>query len=84
VRLNGLQPEDVIVELLICRQFKKNKLGDFKHFRFESSGIEELGEHRFTLNVTPDLCGKLEYHMRVYPYQPLLTHPFEMGMMVWL
>lgn len=84
VRLNGLQPEDVIVELLICRQFKKNKLGDFKHFRFESSDVEESGERRFTLNLTPDLCGKLEYHMRVYPYQSLLTHPFEMGMMVWL
>ncbi|MEO8767796.1 MAG: alpha-glucan family phosphorylase [Nitrosospira sp.] len=84
VRLNGLQPEDVMVELLICRQFKKSKLCDFKHFRFEFSGVEESGEHMFTLNLVPDLCGKLEYHMRVYPYQPLLTHPFEMGMMVWL
>ena len=73
-----------MVELLICRQFKKSKLCDFKHFRFEFSGVEESGEHMFTLNLVPDLCGKLEYHMRVYPYQPLLTHPFEMGMMVWL
>ncbi|MGH8685424.1 MAG: alpha-glucan family phosphorylase, partial [Nitrosospira sp.] len=84
VRLNGLQPEDVMVELLICRQLKKTKLCDFKHFRFEFSGVEESGEHLFALNLTPDLCGKLEYYMRVYPYQPLLTHPFEMGMMVWL
>ena len=84
VRLNGLQPEDVMVELLICRQFKKSKLCNFKHFRFEFSGVEESGEHLFALNLVPDLCGKLEYHMRVYPYQPLLTHPFEMGMMVWL
>jgi glycogen phosphorylase len=84
VRLNGLQPEDVMVELLMCRQFKKSKLCDFKHFRFEFSGVEESDEHLFTLNLTPDLCGKLEYYIRVYPYQPLLTHPFEMGMMVWL
>ncbi len=84
VRLNGLQPEDVMVELLICRQLKKNKLCDFKHFKFEFSGIEESGEHQFTLNLTPELCGKLEYYMRVYPSHPLLTHPFEMGMMVWL
>ncbi|MEO6823181.1 MAG: alpha-glucan family phosphorylase [Nitrosospira sp.] len=84
VRLNGLQPEDVMVELLMCRQFKKSKLCDFKHVRFEFSGVEESDEHLFTLNLTPDLCGKLEYYIRVYPYQPLLTHPFEMGMMVWL
>jgi starch phosphorylase len=84
VALNGLQPEDVVVELLISRQLKKSKLGEFKHFRFEFTGVEESGEHLFALNLTPDLCGKLEYYMRVYPYQPLLTHPFEMGMMVWL
>ncbi|MDN5882823.1 MAG: hypothetical protein L0H37_10685 [Nitrosospira sp.] len=84
VRLNGLQPEDVIVELLICRQLKKSKLCDFKHFRLEFVGVEESGEHLFALNLVPDLCGKLEYHMRVYPYQPLLTQPFEMGMMAWV
>jgi starch phosphorylase len=84
VALNGLQPEDVIVELLISRQLKKSKLGEFKHFRFEFTGVEESGEHLFALDLAPDLCGKLEYYMRVYPYQPLLTQPFEMGMMVWL
>ncbi len=84
VRLNGLQPEDVIVELLMCRQLKKSKLCDFKHFRFESSGMMETGEHLFKLNLAPELCGKLEYYIRIYPYQPLLTHPLEMGMMVWL
>ncbi|SEK44920.1 alpha-glucan family phosphorylase [Nitrosovibrio tenuis] len=82
--LNGLKPEDVIVELLICRQLKKSKLSEFRHFRFEFTGVEESGEHLFALNLTPDLCGKLEYYIRIYPYQPLLTHPFEMGMMVWL
>ncbi len=84
VSLNGLQPEDVVVELLICSQLEKSKLCDFKHFAFEFTGVEESGEHLFALNLVPDLCGKLEYHIRVYPYQPLLTHPFEMGMMVWL
>ena len=83
-RLNGLQPEDVVVELLVCRQFKGSKPCDFKHFRFEFSGIEESGEHLFALNFTPELCGKLEYYIRIHPYQSLLMHPLEMGMMVWL
>lgn len=84
VRLNGLQPEDVIVEMLICRQRNKATLREFNHIRFEFSGIEESGEHLYSLSLTPDLCGKLDYYIRVYPYQPLLTHPFEMGMMVWV
>ena len=85
VKLNGLQPEDVIVELLICRRLTKSTLCEFKHFRFEFTGFaEQSGEHLFELNLTPDLCGKLDYHIRVYPYHALLTHPFEMGMMVWL
>jgi starch phosphorylase len=84
VRLNGLQPEDVIVEMLICRQRNKVTLCEFNHIRFEFTGIEESGEHLYSLSLTPDLCGKLDYYIRVYPYQPLLTHPFEMGMMVWV
>jgi len=85
VRLNGLHPEDVVVELMICRRLKKTTLCSFKHVRFEFSGIEEeSAEHLFELDHTPDLCGKLDYYIRVYPYHALLTHPFEMGMMVWL
>lgn len=84
LRLSGLQPEDVIVELLVCRQFSKAAVCDYKHFRFDFTGREESGEHLFALNLTPDLCGKLDYYIRAYPYHPLLTHPFEMGMMVWL
>ncbi|MEK6707434.1 MAG: alpha-glucan family phosphorylase [Pseudomonadota bacterium] len=83
-KLNGLQPEDVVVELLVCRQFKGSKPCDFKHFRFEASGVEETGEHLFQLNLAPELCGRLEYYIRIYPYQSLLTHPLEMGLMVWL
>jgi starch phosphorylase len=84
LKLNGLRPEDVTVELLICRQFKKTKLHEFEHFEFEFTGVQEAGEDMFALDLTPGLCGKLEYYIRAYPYHPLLTHPFEMGMTVWL
>lgn len=83
-RLNSLKPDDVVVELLICRRLNKTKLEGFRHVRFEYAGIEESGEHRFELNLTPDLCGRLDYYIRIYPYHSLLTHPFEMGMMLWL
>jgi starch phosphorylase len=38
----------------------------------------------FSLELTPEMCGKLLYRVRVYPYHDLLTHPFETGLMVWL
>ncbi|PTR13805.1 starch phosphorylase [Nitrosospira sp. Nsp2] len=84
VRLNGLQPEDVVVELLICRKLKTATLCEYKHFRFKYTDVQQSDEHLFELDLTPDLCGKLDYYIRMYPYQPLLTHPFEMGMMIWL
>ena len=36
------------------------------------------------LQLTPEICGKLEYRIRVYPWHENLTHPFEMGMVRWL
>jgi starch phosphorylase len=85
VQLNGLKPEDVVVELLIGRQREKRELRDARHYRFEWEGLmTDHGEHRFALQITPEMCGKLEYRIRVYPYHQLLTHPFEMGMMRWL
>ena len=85
VYLNGMKPEDVVVELLIGRQTDRRKLREARRYRFEWEGLmTDQGEHRFALQVTPEICGKLEYRIRVYPYHELLTHPFEMGMMRWL
>ncbi len=83
-KLNGLKPEDVVVELLISRQRKQTKINKFKHFEFKFTGVEELGEQFFELDIAPELCGKQEYYIRIYPHHSLLSHPMEMGMMVWL
>jgi starch phosphorylase len=40
--------------------------------------------HLFTIELAPELCGKLEYRVRAYPHHELLTHRLEMGMMRWL
>ena len=85
VYLDGMKPEDVVVELLIGRQTDRKKLRGSRRYRFEWEGLmTDQGEHRFALQVTPEICVKLEYRIRVYPYHELLTHPFEMGMMRWL
>jgi starch phosphorylase len=83
-KLNNLTHEDVVIELLICRQFKTTRLCNFKHFQFKFTGTQDADEHLFELILTPEFCGKQEYFIRIYPYHPLLTHPLEMGLMVWL
>jgi starch phosphorylase len=83
--LGGLAPEDVAIELLIGKQTGRDNGGHPKAYRFESEGTQtEQGEQRFALELSPELCGKLEYRMRVYPQHELLTQPFELGMMRWL
>jgi starch phosphorylase len=82
--LNGLAPEDVVAELLIRRPTKKD-MSDYLHLNFSCQGtIAETGEHRFTLDLSPDMCGRLDYKVRVYPHHTLLAHPLEMGLMLWL
>jgi glycogen phosphorylase len=84
VKLNGLSPNDVMVEMLMGLQSKRERISDTVRHRLQFSGRAEGGEHLFGLELTPDLCGKIEYRVRAYPHHPLLTQPLEMGMMIWL
>jgi glycogen phosphorylase len=79
VALNGLSPDDVVVELLMSHPRQQAR------YDLAATGtIAETGEQRFVFELTPDLCGQLEYRIRVYPRHALLTHPFEMGLMIWV
>jgi len=85
VKLNGLTPEDVVVEILIGYNARKAPLASARHYRFEAVGEPgETGEYLFVTELQPEQCGNLEYRIRVYPCHDLLTHPFELGMMRWL
>jgi starch phosphorylase len=82
--LNGLAPADVAVELLLGRPGKLE--GDnIRSYRLGHAGLMGDGKaHLFTIELAPELCGKLEYRVRAYPHHELLTHRLEMGMMRWL
>jgi len=85
INLNGLTPDDVVVEVLMGFNTRREPLASARHYRFESSGIKnEAGENLFFTELQPEQCGNLEYRIRVYPFHELLTHPFELGMMRWL
>jgi starch phosphorylase len=83
VNLNGLAPNDVVVEILLGFNTKNEQVASTRHYRFEPAGTA-AGENLFAVELQPEQCGNLEYRIRVYPYHELLTHPFELGMMRWL
>jgi starch phosphorylase len=83
VKLNGLSPDDVAVELMLSRGIRET--AEIRGTELASAGvIEQTGEHRFRLDFKPEFCGKLDYRIRVYPRHALLTHPFELGLMSWV
>jgi len=84
VRLDGLSASDVTVEMLFGRPNASSRSRRPRRFRLEYQGPCGEGESLFALDLTPEVCGKIEYRIRVFPSHELLTHPFEMGMMLWL
>ena len=83
INLNGLAPEDVRVELLVGRASKQGQDSELRSMLFKPTGSDG-NQHIFTLEMTPEYCGRLLYRIRVYPHHELLTHPFELGLMLWL
>jgi starch phosphorylase len=85
-KLDRLAPEDVQVELLLspaARELAAKHPPESHAFRPEG-GKDEHGEHRYVLDLAPELCGKLEYRIRAFPHHPALSHRFEMGLMKWI
>ena len=82
--IDGLSPGDIVVELLFGRPNANLQSRPPRHYRMEFQGKGSDGSSLFVAEVQPDVCGKIEYRIRAYPHHPLLTHPFEMGMMIWL
>ena len=85
VKLDRLAPEDIQVELLLSPASKAlAALHPPEGHVFRSEGKEEQGEHRYVLDLAPELCGKLEYRIRAFPRHPALSHRFETGLMKWI
>jgi len=55
-----------------------------KAYALAPAGQESGGEHCYAIELKPEMCGKLDYRIRAHPQHPLLTHPFETGLMLWI
>ena len=88
VRLNGLEPSDVTVELLLTREVRDAQPVQHAHVLAPAGPAGEAGgghgEQRYRLDLKPGLSGRLDYRIRVFPKHELLTHPFELGLAAWV
>ncbi len=78
-QLAGLTPTDVRVECVV------NQVGhESQTFNAIEVSSDTEGETAFRLELAPPFSGQQTYQIRMYPYHPLLSHPFEMGRMLWI
>ena len=82
--LNGLSPEDVRVECLVTPECTgSHKAPGPDRFLLSYEG-EEGGVTTFVARVPPPYPGLQMLKLRMYPYHQALTHPLEMGCMLWV
>ncbi|RPH63747.1 MAG: alpha-glucan family phosphorylase, partial [Burkholderiales bacterium] len=84
VGIDGLEPTDLRVELLFGRPTDTGDTGKHKRYELRCESRLDGNERLYAIDIQPDMCGKVDYRFRVYPHHPLLTHPYEMGKMLWL
>ena len=76
---HNYHPLDVVIERAEGETGRAARL----HRRFLAGEALADGGQRYFLQLAPELCGMLDYRIRAYPTHELLTHPFELGLMVW-
>jgi len=83
VILNGLSHDDVVVECVVGRVSSADEFKARSHYFLTHQGVAE-NENIYSLDLKPTLPGLNHYKIRVYPYHSLLSHPFEMGCLLWV
>jgi starch phosphorylase len=84
MNVNGLQPDDLLVECLVGTETESGEFITQGSYTLAYHSRNGNGETLFRLAMKPRLAGMQYYKLRAYPYHELLSHPFEMGYMLWV
>ncbi len=84
VQLHELCAADVRVECVVGTEDAHGEFVAQTHFDLAPAGTNGNGETLFRLDLIPPLAGLQHYKLRMYPTHQLLSHPFEVGCMLWL
>ncbi len=82
-QLNGLQPGDIRLECLLGSQDVDGEFVVAQKVELEATGSGAQYTD-FSVEVTPEIAGLQYYKLRMYPFNEALSHPFEMGFMIWI
>jgi starch phosphorylase len=82
VALNGLQASDVVVECLVDPAPESEGASAQ---RVQLEPLTDIGDERiFAADFHALNSGLQEMRLRIYPHNSLLSHRFELGLMLWL
>jgi glycogen phosphorylase len=79
-RLAGLATSDVRIECVVEQPGQPTRTFQ----GVEASPADADGNACFRVRFEPPFPGLQTYRIRMYPYHELLSHPLEMGRMVWI
>jgi starch phosphorylase len=83
VHLNGLEPEDLVLECLSGRE-EADGFAVEQRTALKPTDQRVDGAVVYRAELLPPLSGLQHYQLRAYPYHAHLSHPFETGRMLWL
>jgi len=81
--LNGLAASDVKLECLLGHGMSGDEL-EVQQVAELVAITEEDGCTDFQIELSPELAGLQYYKLRMYPFNEVLSHPFELGCMIWI
>lgn len=84
VGLNGLEPDDVVVECLLGEQQEDGNFVLRDSLTLTPDTNLPGGAVTYRLALRPGTTGLQHFRIRAYPHHPLLAHRFETGCMTWL
>jgi starch phosphorylase len=83
--LNGLTPDDVLVECLVGTESESGEFIKHDTHVFTPGALDPTTrETEFRLDLKPRLPGLQYYRIRILPFHPCLSNRFEAGFMLWL
>jgi len=82
--LNGLEREDVTVECLIGTEDGEGEFEVSQRLHLSPQHTTDNDEVVFAMEYMPELSGLQQLRIRMYPHHEMLSHPLEMGRMIWL
>jgi len=81
--LNGLDAADVKLECLFGRPAQEGDIDVAQVAELTAAGQD--GKYtEFEIDLEPEIAGLQHYKLRMYPCNEAMSHPFELGCMIWI